>query len=257
MKKIYLGTYDVSQEKMTELIKTAMDAGYFGIDTAKIYQTEKAIGNSIKELKEEGYDIKVQTKIWTTDFDDVEAAFQSQLEDLQLKKVYSLLLHRPSLDFNRTVKAWKVLIDLKARGLVEVIGVSNFDKDMIEFLEEQTGVLPAINQIEMSITSFREDRLVANKALGIEIQGWSPMGINIKKTLSLPSVTKMAKEHDVKPAVIVVSYLSTQNIVPVVASSNPVNIKANTKLIKLSKEEINILKQENIYANKFEETFPH
>ncbi len=42
---------------------------------------------------------------------------------------------------------------------------------MIEFLKEQTGVMPAINQIEMSVTSFREDRLVANKALGIEIQG--------------------------------------------------------------------------------------
>jgi 2,5-diketo-D-gluconate reductase A len=47
------------------------------------------------------------------------------------------------------VDSWRAFIALREQGLVRSIGVSNFTPAHVERLFEETGVAPAVNQIEI------------------------------------------------------------------------------------------------------------
>ena len=258
MKKMYLGMMGHRDANhLKDMIKTAIDAGYHGIDSAKIYGNEDVVGQALTMLKNEGTDVKVQTKIWTADFKETRKVFEEMLKNLQVNKVHSLLLHRPSINFYESIDAWKELIELKKEGKVEHIGVSNFDKDMVEILIKETGVTPEFNQIEMSLTNFRDDRLHYNNSKNIEVQGWSAMGKNPSEILNNPTVKKLAQKHNVSEGCIALSFLTTQNIVPIIGTSKVERVKENAHTIELSKDEICELMSVNKYENKFEETYPY
>ncbi len=246
----------IDKSNMTKAIKTAIDAGYFGIDSAWVYQNEEIVGKSLKELRDQGYDIKVQTKIWPAHYNDVKSTFDAMLERLGSKAVYSLLLHRPTVDFNETITAWKALIELKSSGKAEHIGVSNFDKDMIKLLVRSTGVKPELNQVEMSVSNFRHDRLFFDNKENIETQAWSPMGKDVVKNINNPLVNQLSLKYGVKPSQILLSFLTSQNIVPCSSASEEEHIKLNISYVKLSEEDIEKLMKLNVYDNRFEETYP-
>ena len=69
---------------------------YRHIDTAKLYGNEHIIGEALKECFEKGVkreDMFITTKLWRTDYVDVEGALKESLTKLQLDYIdmYSLL----------------------------------------------------------------------------------------------------------------------------------------------------------------------
>lgn len=257
--KLILGTMDIKKENMQEIINNAGEIGYEIIDTAWVYKNEKVVGECVANYNSKNNKkLKIQTKVWTPFFSDIKNTLKQQMKDLQLQKIYSVLLHRPSLNFNETINAWKYLIKLQQEGVIEKIGVSNFDKDMIKILIQETGVKPQINQIELSITNFRMDRVFYCLSEGIEVQGWSVMGNN-SSSLNNKLCQTLSKKYKVSPATIAISYLTTQKIIPVVKSSTYEHLLANynSRDICLSKEVIDKLAKENKYDNKFEEIYPY
>ena len=63
---------------------------YRHIDTAKLYKSEHIVGEALKECFEKGVkreDLFITTKLWRTDFNDVEGALKESLEKLQLDYV--------------------------------------------------------------------------------------------------------------------------------------------------------------------------
>lgn len=257
--KLILGTMDISNDKMQETINNAGEIGYEIVDCAWVYQNEKLVGECVENYnKTHEKQLKLQTKVWTPFFNDIEKTLKQQMNDLRVTKIYSVLLHRPSLDFNETIKAWRYLIELQNKGIIEKIGVSNFDKDMIKILIGETGVKPQINQIELSITNFRMDRVYYCLQEGIEVQGWSVMGNNLS-AINNEKCIELSKKFRVTPANIAISYLTTQNIVPVVKarSYDHLNANFNSFNLKLSEDALNILRNENKYDNKFEELYPY
>ena len=253
-KKIGFGTMDIKVEQMDDAISKAFNVGYDFIDTAGIYENEKAVGQAIIKAKTPHF--KIQTKIWPDHFKNIEQQFEKQLKDLGRNRVWSLLLHRPSIDMKDTLYAWKKMIQFKKEGMVERIGVSNFDKDMINMLIKYTGVKPEINQIEFSIQNLREDRTYFSKHEGIEVQGWGCLGIHIK---DMEAVKEMAVKYEVTWSDIAISFVSSQNITPIVKSSDIRRIEQNYKAsnLILSSDDIIELKKLNLFANKHEETFTY
>lgn len=254
--KTWYGTMGLSKENAYECIKTAIDAGFEGIDSAWVYQNEDIIGDAVSKLADEGYKIKIQTKIWPAHYLQTREAFAGMLKRLKVDKVYCLMLHRPTIDLKETLFAWKELIELQKEGKVDTIGVSNFDKDMIKYLIRETGVKPSVNQVEMSVSNFRHDRLFYDKENGIETQAWSPMGQNVKANLDNQHIKSLALKYSCNPSTILLSFLTSQGIVPCSGSFNPIEIKQNVFFVQLSKEEIKELYELNIYDNRFEETYP-
>ncbi|MEG0978321.1 MAG: aldo/keto reductase [Bacilli bacterium] len=175
--KIGFGTYKIlDQQKMNDAIKWAIDSGYDFIDTAKLYRTEELIANALKKYKDENPDKHIpmlQSKIWPSDFKN--GVKKEMLECFKrlgnIKKIDAFLLHRPHVDNTINVKAWKELIECKKEGLVDKIGLSNFEPDMIRILYHDTNVLPDFIHIEASVTYLREDRIKHAKDSNLPMQG--------------------------------------------------------------------------------------
>lgn len=253
------GTFQIKDKKiLKECIKTAVKSGYHYIDTAYIYKNEKAIGDAIKSLRREGFDkpIIIQTKVWPTQYKNVRKAIKESCLKLGVEKLDMCLLHRPDFDLNLSISAWKQLIKCQQEGLVDMIGVSNFDKDMLEIMYAKTGVYPTMNQIELSVNNYREDRVVYNKEKGIEIQAWSPMG-DIESNLENPILIRMAKKYKTDVSSILISYVTSQGHSIIIKTQSPERVIKNKKAlkIKLKKEDIQTLKKLNTYKNKFSESF--
>ena len=59
------------------------------------------------------------------------------------------LIHWPNPSQGQFVEAWEALVEARERGLVKHIGVSNFLPGHIDLLIRDTGVTPAVNQVEL------------------------------------------------------------------------------------------------------------
>ncbi|MBP0574591.1 aldo/keto reductase, partial [Mycobacterium tuberculosis] len=74
------------------------------------------------------------------------------------------------------VKTWKAFVGIKEQGLVRTIGVANFLPDHIDRLIAETGVVPAVNQIELHPAFQQRDVRAYHAANRIQLQSYSPLG---------------------------------------------------------------------------------
>ena len=217
--KIGFGTYLMTDEtELFDAIICAIKNKYDFIDTATYYKNEKIIGKAIKY------------------------ANKKSMKKLNLECIDSVLLHRPHTNMEYNVKAWIGLIKAKELGLVNHIGVSNFDRDMIEILFNETGVYPEINQIEHSATYCRMDRINYNKSIEASIQGWRPLGL-LSENLENKTLKTIARRHKCSVVDVLISYCKYFNVIPIVKSSNCERIISNKKSlkIKLTKREVELI----------------
>ena len=169
------GTYKIADEDASEAVSIALDVGYWMVDTAAVYENERGVGKGIGEWS----DIFLQTKIWNESqgYERAKKAAQKCLDRLDREHVDMLLIHWPCPDKGLFVDTWKAMIELRDQGLAKSIGVSNFRKADLEKIVQETGVTPAINQIELHpIFQQRELRKDPEAHEGIVTQSWSPLG---------------------------------------------------------------------------------
>ena len=92
-------------------VKWAIEAGYRHIDTAKVYGTEKSVGEGIRMSGIDRRDIFVTTKLWNEYIRQgrTKEAFLQSLEDMGLDYIDLYLIHWPA---NGYEKAWADMEDL-------------------------------------------------------------------------------------------------------------------------------------------------
>ncbi|ODA77191.1 hypothetical protein RJ55_06818 [Drechmeria coniospora] len=173
----------------------AIRAGYRHIDTARIYKTEKAVGNAIKRSGVSREQLFVTTKLWNNSHhpDDVSTALQASLDDLGLDYVDLFLMHWPvawkrgeeffprekgkmavvDISFVDTYKAMEKLLDTEK---AKAIGVSNFSKAQMELLMEAATVVPAVHEIECHPWLHQNDFIDWHRSKDIQIIQYSPFG---------------------------------------------------------------------------------
>jgi diketogulonate reductase-like aldo/keto reductase len=100
-----------------------------------------------------------------------ESLYRSQLDYFDL-----YLLHWPNPSNGLYVQAWRALVEARKRGWVKSIGVCNFLPEHLDTLIKDSGVTPAVNQIELHPFFPQHEQLAWNKAHGIVTQSWSPLG---------------------------------------------------------------------------------
>lgn len=168
------GTWEIDPEDAARSVRTALDAGYGLIDTAAIYGNEKEVGEGIGNRS----DIFVQTKIWNESqgYDRTLKAADKCLGRLGRDHVDMLLIHWPCPDKGLYVETWKALIELRDQGKAKSIGVSNFREQDLRRIVDETGVVPALNQIELHPSFQQRDMRKLHDEMGIVTQSWSPLG---------------------------------------------------------------------------------
>jgi 2,5-diketo-D-gluconate reductase A len=223
MPQFGLGVWKTAQGEAPAVMRMAIEAGYRLVDTAAIYGNEEGVGEGLRDAP----DIFLTTKLWNDrqGFDSALKAFDDSLKRLGRDSVDLYLIHWPRPDQDLYVDSWRALIRLKQEGRARSIGVSNFEPEHLERIIGETGVVPAVNQIELH-PRFQQTRLREVHAQhGIVTESWSPLGQGA--LLDDPAIARIARKHDKTPAQVVIRWHLDLGLVVIPKSSNPGRIREN------------------------------
>jgi 2,5-diketo-D-gluconate reductase A len=198
-----LGVWQVPQAVAEQVVSDALEIGYRHIDTAQMYGNEEGVGAAIASSGLARDDLYVTTKLNNNRHERAAAkeSLRVSLDKLGLEKVDLFLIHWPlptqyGGDFLST---WETMIDLREEGLTTSVGVSNFQPDHLDLIVDKTGVVPAVNQIEVHPYFANEAARAATVRHGAHVQAWSPLGQGGGE-LRDPAVTAIAEAHGKTPA---------------------------------------------------------
>ena len=217
------GTYKIEDSDAPEAIRTARDVGYWLVDTAAIYQNEKGVGEGLGDWA----DVFLQTKIWNESqgYDRTLKAADKCLERLGREHVDMLLIHWPCPGNNLFVDTWKALIALRDDGKAKSIGVSNFREEDLKRIVDETGVVPALNQIELHPQFQQRDMRKVHEDMGIVTQSWSPLGQGAG--LDQEVITTIADETGKPASAVALRWHLQHGLVPIPKASSREHMEAN------------------------------
>ena len=221
------GVFQVPPRETEEAVARALDAGYRHLDTAAAYRNEGAVGQAIHASGIAREELFVTTKCWNEDHgkDRAKKACKASLERLELEHIDLYLIHWPVPSHDLYVETWQAFIELQAEGLVRAIGVSNFQAPHLERIVAATGVVPAINQVELH-PYFQQAGLRHEHAqLGIVTEAWSPLGQGLE--LADPTIVAIAQAHAKTPAQAIVRWHLQLGNVVIPKSVTPARIDEN------------------------------
>ncbi|GAC1320565.1 MAG: aldo/keto reductase [Thermoleophilaceae bacterium] len=222
------GVFQVPPENTAEVATRALLAGYRHLDTAAAYRNEGGVGQAVHASGINREDLFITTKCFNDDHGHEQAkrAFRASLGRLALDYVDLYLIHWPVPAHDRFVETWRAFIELQAEGMVRAIGVSNFQPAHLERLIEETGITPAVNQVELH-PRFQQAGLRREHAdLGIVTEAWSPLAQG-GDVLEDPLVTEIAAVHGKTPAQVVIRWHIQIGNVVIPKSVTPARIEEN------------------------------
>ena len=225
---IGFGTYPLKGEGAVTAVVNALDCGYRLLDTAVNYGNEQEVGEAIRRSGVPREEITVTSKLPGRQhaYDDAVAGVHESLERLGLDRLDLHLIHWPNPSVGKFPEAWQALVDLREQGLVRSIGVSNFTEAHLERIIEDTGVTPAVNQIELHPYFPQEQMRAVNERLGIRTESWSPLGKR-QAPFAEPAVAEAAERHGVTPGQVILRWQVQLGSVPIPKSATPERQRAN------------------------------
>jgi len=236
--QIGFGVYLVPPAQTEAAVRTALDAGYRAIDTAAMYGNEREVGRAIRAAELPQNSVFVTTKLNNPDhgYDAALRAFDASMAALGLDRLDLYLIHWPLPRRNRYVETWRALIKLQADERVRAIGVSNFQPAHLERLAAETGVLPAINQVELH-PYLAQSRLRAFHAEhGIVTEAWGPLARG-GALLRDPVLTGIATTHGRSAAQVVLRWHLQLGNVAIPKSVTPARVAENIALFDFELDE--------------------
>ena len=131
-------------------VSAAIERGYRLIDTASVYGHEAEVGQAIRDSAENRADVFVATKVWNSDlgYDETMRAFDRSLDALGLEYIDLYMIHWPLIRLR--TESWRALVEIQSTSRCRAIGVCNFTVKHLEELVRETGVTPAVNQVEIN-----------------------------------------------------------------------------------------------------------
>ena len=164
-----------------------------------------------------------------------ESLFRTGLDHLDL-----YLIHWPNPGVDRYVEAWQALISARDRGLVRSIGVSNFLPEHLDRLIDETGVTPAVNQIELHPFFPQAEQRAANADRGIVTEAWCPIG-RAGALLDHLLLRSIGDRHGVSAAQVVLRWHVQLGVVPIPKSASDARQYENLDVFgfALSDDEMN------------------
>jgi 2,5-diketo-D-gluconate reductase A len=238
--RLGFGVWQIDDAKVDEAVKTAIDAGYRLIDTAQGYDNEPGVGRALESASVSREDLFVTTKLRTRamGYDEAIAGVRASLQALQLDTLDMMLIHWPTPARDTYAATWKGLIEARKDGLVRTIGVSNFLPEHIDRIIEETGIIPAVNQIEMHPYFQQTEVHGYHERHGIRLEAYSPLGHG--EVLDDPVVGGIAKEHGKSPAQVILRWHLQRDHIVIPKSETPERIRENLDVFgfELSPEEM-------------------
>jgi 2,5-diketo-D-gluconate reductase A len=173
------GVFQVPPKDTQATVERALEVGYRHIDTAQMYGNEAEVGAAVEASGIPRDQVWITTKL-NNGFhrpDDARRAFGESLERLRLDQVDLFLIHwpLPTRYEGDYVSTWETMAEFRRDGRARSVGVSNFEPDHLDRIIDATGVVPAVNQIEVHPFFGNEAARAANARHGIATEAWAPI----------------------------------------------------------------------------------
>lgn len=226
-----------------DAVREALKTGYRHVDTAAFYGNERSVGEAIRDSGVNRDDVFVTTKVWNDDqgYDNTMRAFEKSYKNLGLGYVNLYLIHWPipaghEHDYRELNKGtWKAFAELKAQKLIRSAGVSNFLPEHIGYLIEESGMTPAVNQIELHPALRQDETVDYCFKHGIVVEAWRP--ILKGEADKNPQLAAVAKKHNVTASQVCLRWELQRGILPLPKSVHADRIRENADIFSFELDE--------------------
>jgi len=239
------GTWRVpGGEDCKAAVKAALDAGYKRIDTAYVYGTEGCIGEILKDRSDKN-DIFITTKIPDNEFGDynrISHIVKQQLKLMNREKIDMYMLHGPGQDRALRRTTWKALEALVAEGVIDYLGVSNANIDVLKDIASYAKIQPSMVQNKYDLYHPGDQMVTGGqyhpqwhdivgycRDNGIVFESYSSLSAwpFALKAANDPIVKYIGKLHNKNAAQVVIRAHLQQHIAVIPRSGNPAHIRDN------------------------------
>ncbi|MDO5703614.1 MAG: aldo/keto reductase [Paracoccus sp. (in: a-proteobacteria)] len=233
MPQIGAGIWQVPADRTAQVVTDALAVGYRLIDGAAAYRNEEGLGQALRDSDIPRDEIFVTTKLWNDaqGYDAALAGFDASMDRLGLDYVDLYLIHWPMPSRDLYVETWKALIRLREDGRARSIGVANFHEAHLDRLISETGVTPALNQIELHPSLPQGALRAHDDRLGIVTQSWTPLGRG--HAFAAPPVVAIAERLGVTPAQVILRWHIQSGLSVIPKSERPHRLRENFAVLDL------------------------
>jgi diketogulonate reductase-like aldo/keto reductase len=225
-----LGTWMARGNSAERAVARAREVGDPHHDTALAYRNEAEVGRALAASGLPREEVFVTTKMWPDRAERERETIEESLDALGLEQVDLWLIHWPPGGQARP-DVWERFLEAQAEGLARAVGVSNYTVAQLDELEQATGRLPSVNQIEWSPALYDQETLDEHRRRGVQLEGYSPL-----KTVDLRNrqLVEIAERHGVTAAQVVIRWHLEHEIVVIPKSANPDRIAENADVFGFS-----------------------
>lgn len=229
-----LGTWENDDPaQCTESVANALDAGYRHVDTAQIYGNEAAVGEGIAKSDVDREDIFLASKVWIDELSpaDVASSTRESLDKLGVDAVDLMYVHWPAGEYEpeETLPAFA---ELRDDGLIDRIGVSNFEPHHLDAATDALGEAPFANQVEMHPLLRQEELREYADANDVELVAYSPLARG--EILDDPDIVDIAEKHGVSAAQVSLAWLRETGVTAIPKATGIDHIRDNLASVDLT-----------------------
>ncbi|MBO7485933.1 MAG: aldo/keto reductase [Spirochaetaceae bacterium] len=235
--KIGFGTYNEEFKDNKAIILQAIECGYRFFDTASLYETERSLGNALKESGIARKDVILETKLWIDEMgaDNVRKACDKSLNRLQTDYIDIYMIHWPRQtgddDENwkqLDAETWHAMEELVKQGKVKRLGLSNFLPHHLANILANCTIKPVVDQLELHPGWSQEAAVAFCKANNVLPMAWSPLGRGRENaTIGNSILVRLAQKYGKSIQQINLRFLLQKGILPIPKASSPAHMKSN------------------------------
>jgi len=225
-----LGVWKTPPEETAHIVREAIKLGYRSVDTARLYRNEAGVGEGLAGSP----DVFITTKVWNDEqgYDRTIRAYEESCRLLGRPVLDLYLIHWPMPEQGQYVETWKALVALQKDGRVKSIGVSNFEPEHLERIMDATGVVPAVNQIELHPFFQQKAVRAFNEQHNIRTEAWRPLGQG--QFLENATIGAVARHVGRTPAQVIIRWHLQSGFIVIPKSANLKRLAENLDVFDFS-----------------------
>ena len=240
MPTLGIGTWqNTDPEECANAVATALEMGYRHVDTAQAYDNEAAVGEGLARADVPREDVFLATKVWIDQLggDDVVAATEESLSKLGVDYLDLLYIHWPAGEYDAedTLAAFDDLYD---EGLIERIGVSNFEPGQVTEAVETAAAPIFANQIECHPLLPQDELRTHCADHGVDVVVYSPLARG--RVFDVPEISDVADKHGVSEAQVSLAWLREKGVTAIPKATSETHIRDNwaSRALDLDDEDV-------------------
>ena len=265
MPTVGLGTFQIPLEKMSDVIGWAYSEGYRMFDTAWKYKNEGALAEALKQNGIKREDVFISTKCnaeaffvnglhggkrgWfdIRNFKSVKNVILESYNNLTTDYIDLFLVHWP-WPIPLAQEIYAELVRMQKDGRIRAVGVCSSLPPHLDAFIDAAGVVPAVNQFEISPLNTQKKLIKYCQERGICVEAMSTFShfrstVTRKDIVGNETIKPIADKYYRSIPQIILRWLIQQGIVVIPKSSNKDRLKENISIFdfELTTEEMGII----------------